>query len=195
MTNTVNRPSQIMFLNSKGEKVDPKSRETPIDDSIGNNPDNAIDFIDDTGERITLSKKVFMGIMNSVYKLDTSISKEDFVNAIDSEGTLKDGLAHPIEKGELLAYMNEHDDVSTPNNNSDSAFSSLQAVGVKLTKEEILELIKKKLEEKRINLQSLQDNINIDTKTLFEYQTNIQENTQDKKTLLQQLLEKNKGQN
>jgi len=161
------------FLNFKGENVDPKSRETPINDSIGHNPDNAIDFIDDTGERVTISKKVFMGILNSVYKMDTSASKQDFVDAVDRAGMLKDGLAHPISKNELLEYMNKHDNAPAADSNSDSAFHSLQKAGVKLTKEELLEILIKNQEDKEVALKSFNKTPRIDTSSLFKYRAMI----------------------
>jgi len=154
------------FLNSKGENIDPKTREKPIDDAIGNNPDNAIDFVADTGERVTISKKVFMGILNSVYHMDTSISKQDFVDAAADAGILTDGLSHPISKNEFLAYMNEHDDAPAADVNA--IFSTVYKVGKKLTKEELLALIKKSVEEKKAKLESLNKPSGIDTAKLLK---------------------------
>ena len=171
------------FLNSKGENIDPKTREKPIDDAIGNNPDNAIDFVADTGERVTISKKVFMGILNSVYHMDTSISKQDFVDAAADAGILTDGLAHPISKSEFLAYMNEHDDAPAADNNA--TFTTLYKVGGKLTKEELLELLKKSIEEKKLALKNTEQ---IHTKE-------IQQKAAKTKVSLESLSDEGKNQN
>jgi len=160
------------FLNSKGENVDPKTRQKPIDDAIGHNHDNAIDFIDKpSGERVTLSKKVFMGILNSVYRMDTSISKQDFADAVTDAGILTVGLAHPISKSEFLAYMNKHDDA--PAADANATFSTLYKAGGKLTKEELLALIKKSVEEKKAKLESLKKPSNIGTENLLKMKNEI----------------------
>ena len=160
------------FLNSKGENVDPKTRQKPIDDAIGHNHDNAIDFIDKpSGERVTLSKKVFMGILNSVYRMDTSISKQDFADAVTDAGILTVGLAHPISKSEFLAYMNKHDDA--PAADANATFNTLYKAGGKLTKEELLALIKKSVEEKKAKLESLKKPSNIGTENLLKMKNEI----------------------
>jgi len=180
--------SKPVFLNSKGEEIDPKSIEISKGDNIGNNPNNAIDYIDDLGQRITMSKKVFMGIINSIYHMDTSVSKQDFVNALNDAGGLRDGLVHPISKDEFLTYMNEYDDKqTTPNPNK--AFSLLHKVGVKLKKEELLEMLKKNQEDKKRGLKNLEQTPKIDTQTLLKSQKNI-ESIQQKQTILEQLLTK-----
>ncbi len=158
--------SKTVWLNSKGQEVNPKTHEKHIDDAIGNNPNNAIDFVDDTGQRVTLSKKVFMGILNSVYHMDTSISKQDFVEAAADAGLLTDGLAHPISKSEFLAYMNKHDDAPAVDANATS--NTLYKVGGKLTKEELLALIKKSVEEKKAKLESLSKPSGIGTARLLK---------------------------
>jgi hypothetical protein len=180
-----------VWMNSRGERIDSKLIETPINDSIGNNPNTAIDFIDGpSGERITFSKEEYMGLLNAIYdEVYLDVTKEEFVNEISSAGMLTDGLVHPIDKGELLAYMNKHDNAPATNSNSNSAFHSLQKVGVKLTKEELLELLKKSMEEKKARLNSLEQIPKIDTKTLLEYQKNIQP-IEHKSTALEQLLTK-----
>jgi len=162
------------FLNSKGENVDPKTRQKPIDDTIGHNPDNAIDFIDkSSGERVTLSKKVFMGILNSVYRMDTSISKHDFVDAAADAGILTVGLAHPISKSEFLAYMNKHDDALAADDKSNATFNTIYKVGKKLTKEELLALLKKNIEEKKANLKALKKPSDISTEKLLKTKKEI----------------------
>lgn len=179
--------SRTICLNSKGEEVDPKSRQKHINDTIGNNPDNAIDFITDTGERVTISKRMYMGMMNSIYYMDTSVSKQDFVNALNDAGGLRDGLVHPISKDELLTYMNKYDDKQTIQN-PDKAFSLLHKVGVKLTKEELLEMIKKNQEDKKRGLKNLEQTPKIDTQTLLKSKKNIEPIQQP--TILEQLLTK-----
>ncbi len=164
--------SKTVWLNSKGQEVNPKTYEKHIDDAIGNNPNNAIDFIDKpSGERVTISKKIYMAILNSVYHMDTSISKQNFVNAAADAGILTDGLAHPISKSEFFAYMNKHDDA--PAADANATFNTLYKAGGKLTKEELLALIKKSVEEKKVKLESLKKPSNIGTENFFKMKNEI----------------------
>ena len=181
--------SGMAWINSHGDRIDSKLLETPMNDSIGNNPDTAIDFMYDTDERITFSKKEYMGLMNAVHnELYSDATKEEFVNIIDSAGMLTAGLVHPISKNEMLAFMNENADKQTIKSSNDP-FSALAKVGVKLTKEELLELLKKSMEEKKAHLKGLEQTPKIDTKTLLEYQKNIQPIAHES-TALEQLLTK-----
>ncbi len=65
----------------------------------------------------------------------------------------------------------------------------LDVVEERIKKEELLELLKKSMEEKKARLNSLEQIPKIDTKTLLEYQKNIQP-IEHKSTALEQLLTK-----
>jgi len=191
MINSVHHESSGMtWVNSHGERIDSKLLETPINDNIGNDPDTVIDFIDKpSGKRITFSKKEYMGLMNAVHnELYSGTTKEEFVNVIDSVGMLTVGLVHPISKNEMLAFMNENADKQTIKS-SNNPFSALAKVGVKLTKEELLALLKKSMQEKKAYLKGLEQTPKIDTQTLLKSQKNI-ESIQQKPTILEQLLTK-----